>query len=138
MTDYIAVDPGGTAGVALSINGRPPLTWELEPMEALELVESMLSRSATVVCESFVPRPGVRTWQPDAIEMIGALRYMCRRHDVPFRLQSPASAKAFGTNDKLKRVGWRPLGDHARDAMRHLLLALTADGVIDPSELMEE
>lgn len=107
-------------------------------MEALDLVDSLLEHDTVVVCESFVPRPGVRTWQPDAIEMIGALRYMCFRRGVQLRLQSPAAAKSFSTNEKLKRIGWRPKGGHASDAVRHLLLALVSDGVIDPSELMEE
>ena len=137
MTTYIAVDPGGTTGVAMTGNGQTVATWELSPMEAVELVEDFIDENSVVVCESFTPRPGVRTWQPDAVEVIGALRYLCFKRGLELVLQSPAAAKRFGTDDKLKRIGWyKPTrGGHSNDAVRHLLIAMVRNGDIDVGRL---
>lgn len=138
----IAVDPGGTAGVAFGAfhEGVPPdvTLFEMTPHEALFYVGDSLPVDL-VVCESFIPRPGVRTWQPDALEMIGALRYLCRVAGVRFELQSPASAKRLATNARLDALGWRHRtpGGHADDAARHLLVAamrhrqLAAGGLVE-------
>ena len=104
---------------------------------ALALVHNVVRGSGAdvVVCESFVPRPGIRTWQPEALETIGALRYICQREGIPFELQAPADAKRFSTNDKLQLLSWRnpTPGGHADDAARHLLLAAVRHGLIDPA-----
>ena len=120
------VDSGGTCGIASWHEGVLVDVVELEPMEALDYMAWDLTGSDHVACESFIPRPGVRTWQPDALEVIGALRYVCYRRGASFELQSPADAKRFSTNEKLKKLGWyHPTpGGHANDGLRHLLLAL--------------
>ena len=136
----VAIDPGGTYGVAIA---RIDVTLvdveatEMPPYEALSFVDEALSlRTERVFCESFIPRPGIRTNQPEALEGIGALRYICAGHDIPFELQSPADAKRFSTNDKLKRLGWyKPTrGGHANDALRHLLLGAVRHGMIGAEE----
>ena len=60
--------------------------------------------------------------------MIGGLRYLAVVGDeyvgpLRFVRQTPAQAKSFGTDDKLRRLGWyTPTpGGHANDAARHLL-----------------
>ena len=133
----IAVDPGLRTGLALAGFPGPAFrSWEADA-SAMDDVEGRLPATSLVVCESFIPRPGVRTWQPDALEMIGALRYICRRDGVPFELQSPAEAKRFSTNARLKIMGWRNItpGGHADDAARHLLLAAVKRGLIDVNSL---
>ncbi len=139
---YIAVDPGLTTGIAVLSNppGKPA-TWEVAPMAAVDLVESMLDDPDTlVVCESFIPRPGVRTWQPDALEIIGALRYLCFKYQRDFELQSPGDAKKFSTDVKLKRLQWyhSTNGGHSNDAQRHLLLALVRHDAIDLGGLLDD
>jgi hypothetical protein len=138
------VDPGKTTGLAwleFPCNDHVPEARQLEAMSAVAEVERRLTAlkgvEVVVACESFVPRPGVRSWQPDALEVIGALRYLCAKHDVEFLTQSPADAKSFSTNAKLDRLGWRKHSDHKDDAVRHLLLAAVKYGQIG-KELVSE
>ncbi len=103
-------------------------------MSAVKYVEEIIERTPDemlVACESFVLRPGVRTWQPDALEIIGALRYVCLVHETEFTLQSAVDAKEFSTNEKLDRLGWRAKKEHVDDAIRHILLAATRRDLID-------
>lgn len=122
----VAVDPGRVSGIAsLTFPWRrdiAPATWEMKRFETESFVGFL--NPDVIVVESFVPRPGVRTWQPDAIEIIGALRYMAWNHDKEFVEQTPADAKGFVTNEKLKTIGWyAPSKDnHKSDAARHLFL----------------
>jgi hypothetical protein len=138
----MAVDPGLLSGVAYAEFGLvPPVpeVWELDPRETVRAVEERLSGPglAVVACESFVPRPGVRSWQPDALEIIGGLKYVCWRHNTPLVLQSPANAKSFSTVAKLKKLDWRhpTPGGHAEDALRHLLL-IAVQGNLIPLEAL--
>jgi len=137
----IAVDPGGTYGLATAFvdsSLRGVVAQEREPIVALHVVEALLQKAEFLFCESFIPRPGIRTNQPEALEGIGAMRYMAWKADVPFELQSPADAKRFSTNAKLERLGWRTptKGGHADDALRHLLLGAVRHGLIDKERLI--
>src|SRR6185369_4617370 len=101
--------------------------WEYPTLDALDAVYDEVmdaSEQTLVVCESFIPRPGAKTWQPAAIESIGVLRWITNMYNIPFELQSPADAKRFSTNEKLGKLDWRrpSPGGHMDDAMRHLLL----------------
>ena len=141
--NIIAVDPGKTCGFAWLRPGAGTGPESLSVFESTEMdrwsaVSEATDHVSLVVCESFVPRPGVRTWQPEALETIGALRYVCDRAGVPFETQAPAEAKRFSTNEKLAALGWRnpTKGGHADDAARHLLLAAVRHGVIDPAQFI--
>jgi len=133
----LAVDPGKMSGIAFIARPNdddPPIINEFPAMKSVKMAEQYLGTNLDfVVCESFIPRPGAGTWQPDALEVIGALRYLCWRCEVPFELQSPADAKRFSTDEKLKKLGWyTPTPDgHANDAQRHLLLGLVRHQEID-------
>lgn len=138
----VAVDPGLTSGVAVyGTESRSFLSMELPTHAAISEVERFLYLgTGLVVCESWTPRPGVRTFQPEALESIGALRYLCRKLRTEFQLQSPAEAKSFATNKKLKTLGWRrpSEGGHADDAARHLLVAAVRVDAIDPAIFLEK
>jgi len=138
VTTVVAVDPGGTTGVAVGhfTQGQPPEieVYELEPMKALDRVSEELRRGASLVAyETFRPRSGVRTWQPDALYVIGGVRYLCYLSDTPCVGQEPADAKKFATNRKLDVMGWRhpTEGGHQDDATRHLLVAAVNGDLID-------
>lgn len=79
-----------------------------------------------IVCETFLPRPGAKSLQLDALHIIGALRYLCWHTKTPLIMQSPTQAKSFaGGQEKLRAAGWYTVGaDHARDAARHMLVFL--------------
>ena len=92
-----------------------------------------------VVCESFIITNATLTksrgenW---SLESIGALRFLCTQHEVPFVLQTPARAKSFSTDEKLKRIGWHTAGKgHATDASRHLLLYAVSNGLLELGRL---
>ena len=78
-----------------------------------------------VIIENFIPRGGALSVQLDALHIIGAVKHWCRQNGKPLHIQSPAQAKSFSTNDKLKAVGWWNKGTegHDNDAARHLLVA---------------
>ncbi len=134
----LAVDPGNVTGMAWGIFAHEGGHYwvkheECDPLRAPAFAEDL--RPDVIVCESFIPRPGAHTWQPDALYTIGALRYVANKIDAEFVLQSPADAKRFSTNDKLKRIGWyaSSKGGHQNDALRHLLLLAIKRGWV-PTE----
>jgi hypothetical protein len=138
-----AVDPGKTCGFAWLTTDVAPWrfqSWERDRFDAVQYVGYLARNNALhlIVCESFVPRPGVRSWQPDALEVIGALRQIANDTTVPLETQAPADAKRFSTNDKLSKLDWRnpTPGGHADDAARHLLLAAVRHGFIDPAQFV--
>ena len=140
---YLAVDPGNVTGVA-GWDGESVFSYQEPALKATTLVKHTLNLwgsfyyEVTVVCESFVPRPGAKSFQPDAMYTIGALRFVCWELGVPFELQTPAAAKSFSTDAKLKRVGWYKTteGGHENDARRHLLLALVKNREIELESLL--
>lgn len=126
-TRILALDPGGTTGIAQGAGAELYATHEMEQYEALVYVDTAIEGwpdLGLVVAESFVPRPGIRTWQPAALEIIGTVRYLCATRGITFEEQTPAAAKSFATDAKLRKLGWYTPGmGHANDAARHLLVA---------------
>lgn len=131
----LALDPGGTSGIATWTDGVFD-SWESAPLDALRHIEA--GDLDGVACESWIPRPGIRTFQPEALESIGAARYLCWRQGIPFKLQSPAEAKRFATNEKLAKLGWRKPspGGHRDDAARHLLVITVRLGLVDAAQFV--
>ena len=135
----VAVDPGLTTGIAWS---DEPFTVcesvELPPMQAVGAVMDLAPDA--VICEDYTPRPGrTTTWQPDALHVIGALRYETwaahRRsgweRPIIFELRRPfAKARVAALNEDLAELGWcRPTkGGHEDSARRFLLDALRRHG----------
>ena len=86
------------------------------------------------MCESYVITASTlrktrgENW---SLESIGALRWMANKHRVEFVLQTPADAKRFADDRKLKAAGWYfpTPGGHANDAARHLMLYLARNDV---------
>ena len=135
---WLSVDPGKTTGLATAHPGSDePSAWEMPLEGALDWAWDWMSAycgrgDVTVVCESYVIGPATLrkggaggTW---SLRGLGALEWMARRNGHRFVEQRPAEAKAFGTDAKLRALGWWSPSDHARDALRHLLLARVADG----------
>jgi hypothetical protein len=153
MTAYLAIDPGLTTGVAhydtrtrefgsLEIEGRHNLydylagdwTLGIEPRAYRVWAEHGIVYPPVLIVEDWTVRGDTHrfTRQDDPHRIIGALDYLAYTHDVPMRLQTPAEAKRFATNDKLRALGWYEGGEgHADDAARHLLVALVKDKVVE-------
>lgn len=142
----LAVDPGGTTGWVIGSAAyhlpNIPVTvtqwgedrdWILFCDRAHEL--ATLGAISALVVENWTPRPGVRTWQPEPLYIIGFLLWLSVSTGIPIHLQAVASAKAWGTPTKVDPyrrpehggVGKRGEG-HALMALRHLLLYAKSEG----------
>lgn len=129
----LGVDPGGTTGVVV----MEPRTQAVLEYDELALsgddtswadwFRRVVPSVGTVAAERYLitTRTTRLTRQYDALDVLGALRYLCAIELVHLTLQSPADAKAAFADAKLKRLGvWDSVrGGHARDALRHALLA---------------
>jgi hypothetical protein len=137
---YFAVDPGLATGVAC----YAPAAGYYNAVEVLggDIGFANFWRVvlhdytvAGIVCESFhiTPQTATKTRQYDALYIIGWLKLESQRLGIPFTLQTPAQGKSFGTDAKLKHMGWyvKTKDGHRNDASRHLLTFLsTRDSMI--------
>ena len=137
MGYVMAVDPGKITGwlvyqqlqvVEAEDLALKVVQWgEDDQQRFCELAEQWVDRtSIPVVCERWDHRPGVRTFEPYSLEIIGTLRYLTGFDKRRFYLQSPGDAKEFGTATKLAPYRAQGFGKggagHALDALRHALL----------------
>ncbi len=132
----LAIDPGLATGLARFYNDLNFQSGILEGgFDAMsdELALLVPATIEFVVIENFIPRGGALTIQLDALHIIGAVKHWCRQERKPLIIQSPAQAKSFATNDKLKACGWFNKGTegHDNDAARHMLVAC-ASGKVGP------
>lgn len=146
MTDrptILAVDPGLTTGwAALYPDGEFRSGETKGPYEFLFDVQRLIQGPFPweMVVERYVITPETvkKSRQYEPIEIIGALKFFSRHYEVPLALQTPADAKAFSTDKKLKAMRWfRPALGHANDAARHLLCYSIRKAYLDPTQLME-
>lgn len=125
----VALDPGLTSGLAVyhwpkghfaseQVEGRFDLYKRLNTMMASGFQMEFVLERFTINSQTFAKSP-----QYDALYIIGHVEAVCYASGIPFALQTPTQAKAFSTDDKLKKLGWyKPTpGGHANDAARHLL-----------------
>ena len=106
----LAVDPGGTTGLAWIIDGifdsgqlaggRDAFAEYFEWAQAMQLTH--------IICEDFIitGQTAKKTPQPDALRIIGYLELWAQVRKVPFTLQTPSQAKGFSTDAKLKALGF--------------------------------
>lgn len=135
----IAVDPGGTTGMAhwSDTAALPGLQWWEQIDRWQSAVDQILLRKPdVVVCESYhiTARTLKLARSYDALYMIGALEHYAHLGHFKLDMQPP-SARTFATPKKLERLGWRPTGDHATQATRHLVVWLFEHGMITVEEL---
>ena len=137
----LAVDPGketGWASLTLGIHssGQMPLHKFLMWLDGA-LDAGLMPQ---IVCEDFIytTETAKKSRQTSSTEGIGVLRFLALKHDLGFALQSPASAKKFATDDKLRKLNWyQPSkGGHANDASRHLLVFAAKHRLIDPAKML--
>lgn len=129
----MAVDPGGTTGFATWRHGEiwGDFTGQAPPQEFLELAHQLMVQhcfGGRLVVERFVITVATakKSPQPEALEQIGALRYLARIEcGMELEMQTPAEAMGLVPDKRLRALGWyRPGQVHANDALRHLGLAL--------------
>lgn len=122
----LAFDPGKTTGWA-ALDEKVELTSGIRtgqiPAEmAWDMMHETMPR--LIVCETFTHRMvGNVDYTP--AEVIGVVKLYSRLELTPVLWQSPAQAKHFFTNDRLKERGFYvPAQPHGMDALRHLLYAI--------------
>ncbi len=144
MTRFLlAVDPGPSTGVAwYDLENEEFLGAKVMRREEFEdAAETAIAlKDIVVVCEKFVITAATakKVRYNDSIEIIGFLRFLCRRHQRKLIEYSASDAKSFVTNEKLKALKMYTRNDHARDATRHLVLYLVRHKLIDIRPLLEE
>lgn len=146
MTSVMAVDPGGTTGLAWAdcvcfAGGRLDRRFgnlvshmqvggpaEEQVDEMLALVQAV--QVSVLVIESFQLRPGAKrgdVMSPvvvDAMLRYGLWKGMAgmRGMDVAVYYQTASQGKSVMTDGRLRALGlWWPGEEHARDAARHLV-----------------
>lgn len=138
----IAIDPGKMTGWARLnpagsfISGQQPL------YDVLYFIHEMMKQGVKpeVVCEDFIFTKETlkKSRQLYSTEGLGALRFLCEEYECNFYIQTPAAAKRFSTDEKLKRIEWFTPGKvHANDAARHLLLHGVENGLVDVRQFMQ-
>jgi hypothetical protein len=123
----ISLDPGKTTGVVTyDPVSKEAHSYQLDFQGTCAFIDMWLQYfpAAEVVMERFIigPQTMKKTQAPWSLELIGVGRYLAHKHRAKFDLQSPADAKNFAFDQRLKDLNAFPRGDHARDAMRHLVL----------------
>lgn len=146
MMNVVAVDPGGTTGIAAArFDDGKILAFASrefsDPMEAVGHVDDLIMAygpDVDVAVERYTITPNTlkKSAQYDALYIIGAIMYVAREHGHSVTLQQPSAAKRFATNERLNVVGWRNStpGGHADDAARHALIRAIHLKLIDPGE----
>ena len=133
---FISLDPGTATGWATYEDGILSLDVISSKFESVARVEGIVSERTDVqlVLESFIPRQGV-TFIPGSLHIIGSVSYLAWKYGLPdVILQSPGDAKGPFPDAVLKRWGapWWHRSDHARDAARHMAVALVKRRLVNP------
>lgn len=142
----MAIDPGKMTGLA-EYETHPPeffahaqsyddaMSWVTARIEARVYDEVVMEDF--VVSERTAKASSAGWKRGKELEFIGVVRWSCERAGIPFTTYTPAQAKGFSTDDKLRRMGWWTRGlDHPRDAARHLLLYCVEGRLVDPRLLV--
>lgn len=126
---FIAVDPGEMCGLAAChSDGSLAFAMESPPFETVSWVHAkpLIAPNCHLIVERYVitMQTAKMTRQYDALETIGALRFVARQRSMTFEMQS-RSDRTKVLDSWLKHLGWwmRTKDGHANDAARHLWLA---------------
>ena len=136
---YVACDPGKMSGLAVWADDDLVSARQLTQFDTCDVIEELAPAADAVIMETYTITPATtkKSRQHWSLEIIGTARWICNRYGTDFVLQTPAAAKAFASDDKLKTAGlWQPGQDHAVDAIRHMVLYLATNNLIDLKRLI--
>lgn len=136
LPDVVTFDTGFQTGVAYwNALERSHRAWDAPYEEAMDWFDDWSAGTAfpigLVVIAERITISATTHKKGDqvlsSVEQIGALKHLSRRRGFKYvGKQTPAEAKSFSNDGKLKAMGWWTVGtDHARDASRHLMLYLS-------------
>jgi hypothetical protein len=135
VTTVLAIDPGGTCGMACVPLYDGPFDpgvvvgWQMPADECVDWCHAYTGQDWLVLMERFFITATTAQLSPEGshatLDVIGSVRHLCRRSGAGFKFQTSNDAKKFVSNPQLRELGlWRPNEDHARDALRHLVYGL--------------
>lgn len=149
-TVIIGIDPGKKTGVGIWDNIGGTDSFESYEMDVEEFwgwfipfvhEHRAAGRDVRLVCESFIitihtAKNTQATW---SLELIGLVKYVGFAYGCEVTLQSPSVGKSFGTDGKLRLMGWWKKGaaGHANDAARHLVTYMANRKFIPVEKLIE-
>lgn len=141
-TAFLAIDPGGTTGYAAFDRNRfesGQLAGNFEAQShALNDLFFRVS-PAVVICETYTitERTAHLSQQPEALMLIGLVRYFVSCAALKLVMQRPSQAKGFATDQKLKALDWfyPTPGGHRNDSARHLLTWMATNAKFDNETL---
>jgi Holliday junction resolvasome RuvABC endonuclease subunit len=140
-------DPGGTTGVAAIDVDWDETRFEPDPSKAhvmntqlpavwgtgLGAIGTQISdlidkyQPDLIVIENFIitQRTLRYTRQPDALHIIGGVRFLADLREIPVHIQTSSLAKTTWDSKRITSSGWGKVvkNKHARDALRHALTA---------------
>jgi len=137
----LALDPGLTTGWAYHYDSGHFESGQTDFLETCTLVANLAAtnHNLVIVSESFLitVNTAKNTQAPWSLELIGVFRYIAQsKLGRELVLQTPANAKKFADDERLKRMGfWLPNNRHANDAARHLLLYMASAKMLTAEQL---
>lgn len=141
----LALDPGKTTGTAYHDTETGDVEFrQLNFDDTCQYAGTLTAKhgeSLLIVAESFIitANTAKNSQAPWSLELIGVARFFSRFYcGRDLRLQSPASAKRFSSDERLRMLGWYNKGmGHANDAARHLLLLEATRGYLTTEQLQQ-
>ncbi len=136
MTIYLAIDPGGTCGMA-AYQVRPGelfrpadvYVYQMTDTECVDWCHQYITGDWVVFMERFFITAKTASLSAGGthktLDVIGTVQNICRWKGAGYTPQTKSDAADLVTNDQLRSLGlWQPNADHARDALRHLIYGL--------------
>lgn len=150
----ISIDPGKATGVAVWCDEDIENGYFKKGFTAFEVDVDAFKQFLAFICtlsgqyefrfvsESFLitAQTAKNTQAPWSLKHIGSFEFVAWVwFQQPVTLQAPNVGKTFGTDAKLRHVGWytRARG-HANDAARHLITYVASRGMVLGNETLKE
>lgn len=125
----VGVDPGLVTGVTLYASTHDHLhSFSARRPEVITFVEAQLITYPGLVlaCERYTLGGRVKSQQPDALKLLGALEHIAHAGGARLRYQGAAEARRAGSDAVLRQLGWYVIerDAHQNRASAQVLLAL--------------
>lgn len=138
----IGVDPGKNTGLCVITRVGDALAFELRSGDPFFIVSyvhdiaAVVNEKCVVAAERWIAISHKHSPQYDALETIGALRYVCGINGTPFELSSRADRKRVTKEIITQVTDVRPTDDDQESALQHAILTAVKHRVIDPRVLV--
>ena len=136
----VGLDPGKATGIAVWRDGKldTELTGEYDQIGVYNFLDATCELIDSVQVEFFtISQRTVRTAVDyHAIHLIGSILYAAHRCGYTVSFTNPADVKGRFPDAALRKAGLWNSSDHVRDATRHLLVPLVAQGLFDAKALL--